>query len=94
MAGAAAAGLSRPFVDRADADDLAPDLKSPFEPAAELQEQFREAERAHRSGHLDDDGMMADFRAEFPDLAGAVILRDSEGPNRPYHPMVGMSWPE
>lgn len=76
--GAAAAALSRLFARSASTDDLGSDLSPPFEPAAELPEIFQEAERVHRSGHLDDDGMIAEFSARFPGLAGAVIFRDSE----------------
>ena len=76
--GEAAAALSRLFTGSFGTDDLGPDLSLPFEPATELSEIFREAERLHRSRHLDDDGMFAEFGAEFPDLAGAVIFRDNE----------------
>ena len=80
--GAAAAALSRLFARSAGTDDLGSDLSPPFEPAAELPEIFQEAERVHRSGHLDDDGMIAEFNARFPGLAGAVIFRDSEHSDR------------
>ena len=76
--GAAAAALSRLFARSAATEDLGSDFSPPFEPAAELPEIFRDAERLHRSRHLDDEGMIAEFGAEFPGLAGAVIFRDSE----------------
>lgn len=76
--GGAAATLSRLFAGIFGTDDLRPDLPLPFEPATELPEIFREAERLHRLRHLDDEGMFAEIGAEFPGLAGAVIFRDSE----------------
>ena len=76
--GAAAAALSRLLARSAGSDDLGLDLSLPFEPAAELPEVFQEAEYMHRFGHFGDEGMIADFGARFPGLAGAVILRDSK----------------
>lgn len=80
--GAAAAALSRLFARSAGIDDLGSDFSFPFEPAAELPEIFQVAERVHRSEHLGDEGMIAEFSAEFPDLAGAVIFRDGEDSDR------------
>ena len=76
--GAAATALSRLFARSAGTDDLGPNLSPPFEPADELSDIFQEAERAHRFDYLDDDGMIAEFSARFPGVAGAVIFRDSE----------------
>ena len=91
--GAAATALSRLFARSAGTDDLGPDLSPPFEPAAELPEIFQDAERVHRSEHLDDDGMIAEFSGRFPGLAGAVIFRDSEDSDRTLNPLADMPWP-
>ena len=93
-AGAAAAALSRLFDGSADEDDLGPNLTPPFEPAAELPDIFREAERVHRSRHLYDEGMIAEFGAEFPGLAGAAIFRDSDASDRTLSPIADLPWPE
>ena len=76
--GAASAALSRLFARSAATEDLGSDFSPPFEPAAELSEIFREAQRVRRSEHMDDDGRIAELGDRFPDLAGAVIFRDSE----------------
>ena len=92
--GAAAAALSRLFTRSVGTEDLGPDLSPPFEPVAELPYIFREAERAHRAGQLDDEGMIAEFSAEFPGLAGAAIFRDSEDSGRTVSRIADMPWPE
>lgn len=92
--GAAAAALSRLFARSAATEDLGSDLSPPFEPAAELPEIFQEAERVHRSEHLGDDGMIAEFSARFPGLAGAVIFRDSEDSDRTLSSIPDMPWPD
>ena len=92
--GAAAAALSRLFARSAGTDDLGPDLSPPFEPAAELPEIFQEAERVHRSEHLDDDEMIDEFSARFPGLAGAVIFRDREDSDGTLNPIADMPWPD
>ena len=69
-------------------------MTPPFESETELPELFREAERVHRSGKSDDVGMIAEFHAEFPGLAGAVIFRDSKDSERDFNPMAGMLWAE
>ena len=89
-AGAAAAALSQLFDDDDEAGALEPDLMPPFQPASELPELFREAERVYRSGKSDDVGMIAEFHAEFPGLAGAVIFRDSKDSERDFDSRAGM----
>ena len=53
-------------------------------------ELFREAERVHRDRELDDQGMIADFRSRFPDLAGVVIVRDREDAELDFGPRTDM----
>ena len=75
-----AAALSRLFDGSADIADPGLNATPSFEPAAELPEISREAERVRRSRQLDGEGTVAEFGAELPELPGAVIFRDSEEP--------------
>ena len=69
-------------------------MSPPFEPAAELPDILREARRVHRAPHFDDEGMIAEFGAEFPGLTGAVIFRDSEDSDRILSLIADLPWPE
>lgn len=93
-AGAAAAALSQLFDGGDEAGAFEPGLTPPFQPESELPELFREAERVHRSGKSDDVGMIAEFHAEFPGLAGVVIFRDSKDSERDFDPRASMPWAE
>ena len=75
---------------RRDTEDSDSDFVLPFEPATELPELFREAERVHQDRELDDQGMIADFRSRFPDLAGVVIVRDREDAELDFGPRTSM----
>lgn len=77
-AGAAAAALSTLFEGTSEDDGLGPDLMPPFEPATELPELFQYAEHIEQARAKGDTGLLSENRNEFPGIAGAVILRDSE----------------
>ena len=77
-AGAAAAALSALFEGTSEDDGLGPDLMPPFEPATELPDLFRYAEDIEQARAKGDTDLLYENRLEFPGIAGAVILRDSE----------------
>lgn len=77
-AGAAAAALSTLFEGASENDGLAPDLMPPFEPATGLPELFQYAEELEQARAKGDTDLPSENWNEFPGIAGAVILRDSE----------------
>ena len=76
-AGAAAAALSQLFYGGGETGALGQGLTPPFEPASELPELFREAERVHQLWKSNDVETIAELHTKFPELAGAVIFRDT-----------------
>ena len=77
-AGAAAAALSRLFERTVGVDEAEPGLTPPFRPRRGLPEVFQFAEQIHEARIEGAETHAVDAGSDFPGIAGAVILRDSE----------------
>ena len=77
-AGAAAAALSQLFEGPGGDDEVESQLTPPFRPRRGLPEIFRFAEQIHEARTEGAETHGVDAGSDFPGIAGAVILRDSE----------------
>ena len=90
-AGAVAAALSAMFESASDGEALWPGFDLPFSPEKGLPELFRHAERAYDERNEVGSEASLEDRADFPGIAGAVIVRDHEVGESLYN-LADCSW--
>ena len=81
IAGTAAAALSSLFEESGSDDALDPELLPPFQPAKTVPELFQRAEITTMTRLDDESPGLSDLRMDYPEIAGAVIVRDVPQPD-------------
>ena len=82
IAGTAAAALSSLFEESGSDDALDPELLPPFQPEKTVPELFRRAEIMTVTRLDDESPGLSDLQMDYPEIAGAVIVRDVPSPMR------------